>query len=216
MESNKYQQEYGLHKREGKFVPKINGNICYSTYFDYDVQKTDWINTKIELSSSWNMTLYGDRNGFSYIDISSETAPEMESINVLDYLSKDLGLIFISGNEDESLYRINTNNFKQSTLKYWKSCGSAGCSVSIEINLNSEDSKTSDWRNNFDEVWTFKEGLAVVRKNNKWGYVDNTGTIKIPLIYDKAHGFINGVAWVVQNGKNKYINKHGACVKNCK
>ena len=76
--------------------------------------------------------------------------------------------------------------------------------------------QSQSWRNNFDEVWTFREGLAVVRKNNKWGYVDNTGTVKIPLIYDKAHGFINGVAWVVQNGKNKYINKHGACVKNCK
>ena len=71
------------------------------------------------------------------------------------------------------------------------------------------------WQNNFDEVWTFKEGLAVVKKNNKWGYVDKTGTVKIPLIYDKAYGFINGVAWVVQNGKNRYINKNGNCVKNC-
>ncbi len=89
-------------------------------------------------------------------------------------------------------------------------------------NTNTQDYKpksktqSQSWRNNFDEVWSFREGLAVVKKNNKWGYVDNTGTIKIPLVYDKAHGFINGVAWVVQNGKNKYINKHGACVKNCK
>ena len=76
--------------------------------------------------------------------------------------------------------------------------------------------QTLSWRNNFDEVWTFREGLAVVKKNNKWGYVDNTGTIKIPLIYNKAYGFINGVAWVVQNGKNRYINKKGTCVKNCR
>lgn len=88
--------------------------------------------------------------------------------------------------------------------------------------VNAQDSKPKpkvqiqSWRINFDEVWTFKEGLAVVKKNNKWGYVDANGTVKIPLIYDKAYGFINGVAWVVQNGKNRYINKNGACVKNCR
>lgn len=216
VESNKFQQEYGMYKREGKFVPKIYGNICYNTYFDFDVQKTDWINTKIELSSSWNITLIGNRSGFSYIDILSETAPEMESIDVLEYLKKDLGLVFISGNEKEGLYRINAKNYKQSVLKYWKSCGSAGCSVGIEINLLSDEGNTGDWRTNFDEVWGFREGFAVVRKNNKWGYVDANGTVKIPLIYDNAYGFINGVAWVVQNGKNRYINKNGACVKNCR
>lgn len=215
VESNKFEQEYGMYKREGRFVPKLNGKICYNTYFDYDFNSTDLINTKLELSSSWNIRLYGNRSGFYYIDISSETAPEMESIDVLDYLTKDLGLVFISENDNESLYRININNSKQSTLKYWKSCGSAGCSVGIEIDLISGESKANDWSNNFDEVWTFREGLAVVKKNNKWGYVDNTGTVKIPLIYDKAYGFINGVAWVVQNGKNRYINKNGVCVKNC-
>lgn len=94
--------------------------------------------------------------------------------------------------------------------------------VLVINNTNAQDYKpksktqTQSWRNNFDEVWTFREGLAVVKKNNKWGYVDTAGIIKIPLVYDKAHGFINGVAWVVKNGKNSYINKNGTCVKNCR
>ncbi len=110
---------------------------------------------------------------------------------------------------------------KLTVLNTWRYCVVVLLLLTYVKYTNAQDIKpkpktqSQSWRNNFDEVWTFKEGLAVVRKNNKWGYVDNTGSIKIPLIYDKAHGFINGVAWVVKNGKNSYINKNGVCIKNC-
>ena len=60
----------------------------------------------------------------------------------------------------------------------------------------------------------FSEGLAPVRSNGKWGYIDTTGREVIPCIYDHAEKFKNGLA-AVGNGKGSaqqwgYIDKTGS------
>jgi hypothetical protein len=42
----------------------------------------------------------------------------------------------------------------------------------------------------------FCNGLARVRKNKKWGYIDTTGTIVIPLKYNEVENFSDGMARV--------------------
>ena len=43
----------------------------------------------------------------------------------------------------------------------------------------------------------------------KWGFVDKTGKEVIPLIYNSAGDFRNGLAEVKLNGEKFYINKKG-------
>lgn len=55
----------------------------------------------------------------------------------------------------------------------------------------------------------FYEGLAVVVRDGKAGYIDKKGRVMITFIYDKAFGFCNGRAWVMQGGKWGMIDKNG-------
>jgi hypothetical protein len=55
----------------------------------------------------------------------------------------------------------------------------------------------------FDEVRAFSEGLALVRKQGYWGYVDHQGVFKIPARLRAAWPFKHGVA-KVQHTDGKY------------
>lgn len=74
----------------------------------------------------------------------------------------------------------------------------------------------------FDFIETFSDDLAVVNiggkwndeynpefEGGKWGFIDKTGKIIIPLQYDRVHGFYKGKAKVKLNGKEFYIDKEG-------
>ena len=56
----------------------------------------------------------------------------------------------------------------------------------------------------------FKEGLALIedRENHKYGYINKQGKIVIPCIYDKADDFSNGMATVMLDGIEFYIDKN--------
>lgn len=58
----------------------------------------------------------------------------------------------------------------------------------------------------YDEIWPFKEGLALSKKQEKYGYLDDTGAIAIPFVYDHAEDFTNGYAEVSKQGKYFYID----------
>jgi hypothetical protein len=62
----------------------------------------------------------------------------------------------------------------------------------------------------FDAADTFIDGLALVKKNGKWGYIDKTGTVVIAPQFDQvvgALGFPEGLAPVKKGGKWGYIAK---------
>ena len=79
----------------------------------------------------------------------------------------------------------------------------------------------------FDEVLPFSEGLAGVRIDNEWGFVNLGGELVIPFRFDNsgvsvgdsyknqpAFVFINGKAWIgnLKNGAKMCIDKEGAGV----
>ena len=68
----------------------------------------------------------------------------------------------------------------------------------------------------YDSAGSFSEGLAVVRLNGKWGYIDKTGKEIIPLKYDSAESFSKGLARVRLNGKWGYVDKTGKVVISAK
>ncbi len=66
---------------------------------------------------------------------------------------------------------------------------------------------------NYDDYSTIsEEGLICVEKEGKYGYIDTTGTLVIPCIYDAAEEFKGGLAAVVQEGLIGLINTSGETV----
>ena len=55
----------------------------------------------------------------------------------------------------------------------------------------------------------FKEGLARVERNGKYGFIDEKGSLIIPCIYDDVSSFNEGLASVKRNGKYGFIDKKG-------
>lgn len=69
----------------------------------------------------------------------------------------------------------------------------------------------------YESVYGFEhsgmvEGLAPVKKGNKWGYIDIRGREIIPFIYDDVEIFSEGLAPAKFNGKWGFINKEGEVV----
>jgi hypothetical protein len=62
---------------------------------------------------------------------------------------------------------------------------------------------------------SFNEGLAPVKKNGKWGYIDLKGDVVIDFLFDDAWCFSEGLAAVKLNEKYGYINNEGKVEIDC-
>jgi len=56
---------------------------------------------------------------------------------------------------------------------------------------------------------SFSEGLAVVKLNGKYGYMDTQGRVVIPARFDQARSFSEGLALVQVNGTWSFIDRTG-------
>ena len=65
----------------------------------------------------------------------------------------------------------------------------------------------------YDHIGLCYEGRTIVKKHNKYGYINEVGTIAIPLLFDSAEDFHNGKAKVILNDEVFYIDKNGNRVK---
>ena len=57
--------------------------------------------------------------------------------------------------------------------------------------------------------WSFKEGLIPVKKDGKYGYINEHNQIVIPFNYDYALAFSEGFAVVKRYGKYGYVDRFG-------
>ena len=69
----------------------------------------------------------------------------------------------------------------------------------------------ADWRDKYVlQVGRFREGLAKIELNGKYGYVDKTGKEVVELKYDYLGDFAyNGLAKAMFNGKVGYVDITG-------
>jgi len=65
----------------------------------------------------------------------------------------------------------------------------------------------------YERMGSFVEGLAPVGINGKWGFVDSSGTLVIPAIYDDWNYFSKGEAYVSRHGLWGKINRNGVRVQ---
>ena len=64
----------------------------------------------------------------------------------------------------------------------------------------------------YDDIYCLSDGLAKVKRDGKYGFIDKTGKVVIPLNYDWAWSFSEGLASVSQNGKYGFIDNTGKVV----
>jgi hypothetical protein len=62
---------------------------------------------------------------------------------------------------------------------------------------------------NYTGTGTFSEGLCDIWKNGDAGFMDTTGKVVIPIIFDTATPFKYGYSRIVYNGKDGLLNKNG-------
>ena len=63
----------------------------------------------------------------------------------------------------------------------------------------------------YEDALDFSEGLAAVKKDGKWGFIDKTGAEVIPFIYDVVQPFSDGLALarLERDGLIGFIDKSG-------
>ena len=59
----------------------------------------------------------------------------------------------------------------------------------------------------YDDVGCLRNGLAKVEQNEKYGFVDKTGKLIVPVQYDWVWYFSEDLASVKQNGKWGFVDK---------
>lgn len=61
----------------------------------------------------------------------------------------------------------------------------------------------------YEIVGSFNNGLAKVRYNKKWGYIDSTGAEVFPPKYNEVENFSDGLARVRSGTKWGLVDKNG-------
>lgn len=64
------------------------------------------------------------------------------------------------------------------------------------------------------DMYSFSEGLAMIKKEELWGYIDKHGKVSIPNRYSSAHSFHHDLAFVREQGTDLWsiIDKKGSIV----
>ena len=65
----------------------------------------------------------------------------------------------------------------------------------------------------YDDVIRFFDGLALVEQNKQFGYIDTSGNVVIPIIYDSATDFEFARAIVTLDNRTFCINRYGEEIK---
>ena len=61
----------------------------------------------------------------------------------------------------------------------------------------------------YEEIKSFSDGMSLVMKNGKYGFVDANGKLAVKLKYDMANDFNNGFACVLKKKHWYLIDKNG-------
>jgi len=197
---------------------ELHWRDCYEFYPDYYLKNIEEVGNKYKVEII-PYILYYPLGG----DIEDE-----EEIYDLD-----MNLVeFVKNGEVEKVMQAKENELHKNVLMLEVDKEGILHIVSSKIEYNEDRSKTIKkigasgfaYRvtdriiplyQSYDFVNNFSEGLAKVRKGEKYGYIDKTGKEIIPLIYDDAGDFSEGMARVELNGKYGYIDKLGKEVTSC-
>jgi hypothetical protein len=91
-------------------------------------------------------------------------------------------------------------SFKTAVMKYY---------FLMSAMLLSSALWSQQWAKQYDYVDDFSNGLALVSKGDKKGFVNSEGKLVVPLIYDEAMHFNEGMAAVKKGGNWGFLDSTG-------
>ncbi|MBK9254808.1 MAG: WG repeat-containing protein [Saprospiraceae bacterium] len=144
------------------------------------------------------MIRYRKNNKFSYHDLSRKKELPGMYDDATDF-KDDKAVVKV----ENTFYIIDRNSFKQEleidAIYYGGDC----CYIYKQGGkfgyLSNEGVKITEPE--YDLVYAFSEGMAAVSKNGFWGYINETGSQKAPIVLP--------IAWDYRNGAARFINRPG-------
>lgn len=150
-------------------------------------------------------TLYLDEkeeNVFSHYDnLSVEMGGEIYGLRKLK----------ITQNSSGTRHNITFNMFTQDS-KTITDCDFDGDQSFENTATKTEDVPAKPSTGSYSSKGKYVDGIALVQRAKKYGYIDESGKEIIPLIYDYAQDFSEGMAGVWENNKYGFIDKTGKLV----
>lgn len=136
--------------------------------------------------------------------------------DAIDYFSEETqsGLVDIKGKHVIPLSTKIFNELKGNYICYSEyTLQKTGSNGLMDINGNIIIGPW-EYESNLVTEYRMKEGFCIVQKNNSalYGFVDSTGKLAIPLMYQFVTNFNNGYAVSKSNGKFGIINKQNKTI----
>lgn len=116
-----------------------------------------------------------------------------------------------------------TNGIELTPLKYNSRISASGAKgllrTRIENNgmykygyLNFNGKEVIPFEYDYYDLGDFSDGLALAKRDGKWGFFDSTGKEGIPFEYEDAYSFSEGLGWVKKDGKYVVIDTSGKVI----
>lgn len=216
------------------FIDK-NGLIKFPVIYDYEPLENQFIDhfefiRCPHMFSNGFAQLYKDGKG-GILNRNGEVIVPFNYDHISNF-SNDLAKVGnVSNSDGEILYGfVDRRGDLVIDLKYQQKNGnprggfSEGLALVAIINKNShyttrffinkQDEIIIPASNSYDFIGRFSEGMAAIKRDNKYGFIDKNGDVVIDCIFDKYSQFSEGLACIQLNGESGFIDKSGKIVIN--
>ncbi|MEO6542370.1 MAG: WG repeat-containing protein [Ferruginibacter sp.] len=207
--------EAGDFNEEGIFVGKSSGYDFY-----------DHTGKKLNTEKYYSVVNFSE--GICALQIGSTGTPHLADKNFTKI--KDLytyfkgpyseGLAYAVNEQNNIVYYLNRSGYEVFKLnaKEGGKCTEGFINIKgndgrfYHVNKNGKAISTKTW----EAVGDFSEGLAMVKDNGKWSFIDTLGNKVIELKFDVASNYTKGTAIVRSNNQFYLVNKKGVAIDNNK
>lgn len=197
---NKLNNLYNEYTRL-KEIDKIYQYLNNLTYEDLDYDRfINLANIIKNIDSEGQLLDYYYQMLYLIIEIDKYISKESKLYNLLD---KETKILMEKRLLDELLIEQDEENYQN----YLKNGFMNSLPNSEEALLDKFATKKIMNLDYYYEIALFHEGLARVRKNDLYGYIDKTGKEIIPCRYENAESFSDGLAKVEKRNYYGYIDK---------
>ena len=189
----------------------------YSKYDDYSNKTINGHIMKLKFTESGDLLVMG-HNHFNKFPDPNNIKGEIFRLKVTKFSNEELNnylnelkisLELIEKNRKIDEDKIKLDKEKEEIEK--KILAKSLISLQDEVNKEIEK-KILAKSLNFSFIGNFSEGLALIIVNNKYGFINKSGEVVIPIKFNSVRNFSEGLALIRVNNKWGFINKSGKII----
>jgi hypothetical protein len=207
--------EAGDFNEEGIFIGKNSGYDFY-----------DYTGKKLNIKNYYSVVNFSD--GICALQETSTSIPHLADKNFNKI--KDLytyfkgpyseGLAYATNSQTGTIYYLDKKGYEAFNVAAKEGSKCTGGFITIadknnrlyHVNKKGKPITTKTW----EDAGEFSEGLATVKENGKWGFIDTSGKKIIDTKYDIVSNFSKGAAIAKLNNEFFLINKKGEPIGNAR